>query len=95
MSNLPQTCPYCSGEFVEIDHYGDRLIGCAKCNKWNWRGGKGSLRLSYLKMISKHCEPSSNGRQSHRSSDGSSLSDQNGPAFLRQTRNGFVDQRRK
>jgi len=41
MSNLPQTCPCCDGQLVEIDHYGDRLIGCIKCNKWNWRGGKG------------------------------------------------------
>jgi hypothetical protein len=41
MPSNTNTCPCCGGQLVEIDHYGDRLIGCAKCNKWNWRGGKG------------------------------------------------------
>jgi hypothetical protein len=36
-----QICLHCNGQLVEIDHYGERLIGCVKCNKWNWRGGKG------------------------------------------------------
>jgi hypothetical protein len=41
MPSNTNTCPCCGGQLVEIDHYGDLLIGCAKCNKWNWRGGKG------------------------------------------------------
>jgi hypothetical protein len=41
MSNLnTQTCPHCKGQLVEIDHYGERLIGCIECNQWSWRGGK-------------------------------------------------------
>jgi len=35
-----RTCPHCNGQLVEIDHYGERLIGCVGCNKWKWRGGK-------------------------------------------------------
>jgi hypothetical protein len=23
---------------IEIDHYGERLIGCVKCNRWGWTG---------------------------------------------------------
>jgi hypothetical protein len=25
---------------VEIDHYGERLVGCIECNRWSWRGSK-------------------------------------------------------
>src|SRR5262249_2063952 len=68
MSNLnTQTCPHCNGQLVEIDHYGERLIGCIECNQWSWRGGK-SLVISCLKTISKHCGHSCNGRQRRNSS---------------------------
>jgi hypothetical protein len=23
---------------IEIDHYGERLVGCIKCNRWGWEG---------------------------------------------------------
>ena len=25
---------------IEIDHYGERLVGCIECNRWTWRGSK-------------------------------------------------------
>jgi Rieske Fe-S protein len=34
-------CPYCSRPLTEIDHYGERLVGC-KCNRW---GNPGDERL--------------------------------------------------
>jgi len=33
-----QTCPHCHRPLIEIDHYGERLIGCIKCNRWGWPG---------------------------------------------------------
>ena len=35
---LGDKCPRCHGLLIEIDHYGDRLIGCIKCNRWVWPG---------------------------------------------------------
>ena len=23
-----------SGRFIEVDHYGERLVGCLGCNRW-------------------------------------------------------------
>jgi len=34
------TCPDCQRSLIEIDHYGDRLIGCVKCNRWGWPGSE-------------------------------------------------------
>jgi uncharacterized protein YbaR (Trm112 family) len=28
------TCPHCHRPLVEIDYYGERLIGCIECNHW-------------------------------------------------------------
>jgi hypothetical protein len=33
-------CPNCRGAVIEIDHYGERLIGCIECNRWIWRGSE-------------------------------------------------------
>jgi hypothetical protein len=33
------TCPLCRRPLIEIDHYGERLIGCVECNRWGWPGG--------------------------------------------------------
>jgi len=30
---------------VEIDNYGERLVGCIKCNRSTWRGGKQLIEL--------------------------------------------------
>jgi hypothetical protein len=32
------SCATCSRSIIEIDHYGERLIGCIECNRWSWRG---------------------------------------------------------
>ncbi len=29
-----RTCPRCDSSLVEIDCYGDRLVGCLDCNRW-------------------------------------------------------------
>ena len=35
---LGDTCPHCHRPLIEIDYYGERLIGCIECNRWSWRG---------------------------------------------------------
>ena len=30
------TCPRCKGPLIEIDRFGERLIGCVACNVWRW-----------------------------------------------------------
>jgi hypothetical protein len=32
------TCSRCNRPLMEIDHYGERLVGCVECNRWSWRG---------------------------------------------------------
>jgi hypothetical protein len=34
------TCQKCNHQLIEIDHYGQRLIGCMGCNRWSWEGSK-------------------------------------------------------
>jgi hypothetical protein len=29
-------CASCKGPTIEIDHYGERLVGCIEYNKWSW-----------------------------------------------------------
>jgi hypothetical protein len=31
-------CPHCHHPLIDIDYYGDRLIGCIDCNCWGRRG---------------------------------------------------------
>jgi hypothetical protein len=31
-------CNQCKRPLIEIDHYGNRLIGCINCNRWGWPG---------------------------------------------------------
>jgi hypothetical protein len=31
-------CSKRNRQLIEIDHYGQRLIGCVECNRWSWRG---------------------------------------------------------
>ncbi len=35
---VDDTCPNCYRPLIEIDHYGERLIGCLECNRWGWSG---------------------------------------------------------
>ena len=34
----PNRCKQCGKALIEIDHYGERLIGCIDCNRWTWPG---------------------------------------------------------
>jgi hypothetical protein len=38
------TCSRCKRTLIEIDHYGERLIGCIDCNRWSWEGSKRLFR---------------------------------------------------
>lgn len=29
-------CPRCNGPLIEIDRFGERLVGCIECNRWTW-----------------------------------------------------------
>jgi hypothetical protein len=31
-------CPYCGRQLMEIDHYGEVLVGCIDCNRWGHPG---------------------------------------------------------
>ena len=33
-------CAYCSRPLIEIDYYGERLVGCIECNRWGKPGDK-------------------------------------------------------
>jgi len=33
-------CSQCKRPLIEIDHYGERLIGCIECNRWCWPDSK-------------------------------------------------------
>jgi hypothetical protein len=33
-------CDQCQEPLIEIDRYGERLIGCVVCNRWGWPGDK-------------------------------------------------------
>jgi hypothetical protein len=31
-------CSQCNEFLIEIDHYGERLVGCIECNRWTRNG---------------------------------------------------------
>jgi hypothetical protein len=31
---IESPCPRCYGPQIEIDHYGEQLVGCIECNRW-------------------------------------------------------------
>jgi hypothetical protein len=33
-------CNFCGLPVIEIDHYGERLVGCIDCNRWSWHGSE-------------------------------------------------------
>src|SRR4029077_1541298 len=33
-------CDQCQEPLIQIDRYGERLIGCVACNRWGWPGDK-------------------------------------------------------
>ena len=36
MGDSLEACPLCNGALIEIDRFGERLIGCIECNRWTW-----------------------------------------------------------
>ena len=36
-------CPRCNGPLIEIDRFGERLVGCIECNRWTWPDSGGVL----------------------------------------------------
>src|SRR6476620_7036921 len=48
-------CPYCNRPLMEIDHYGEMLVGCIECNRWGHPGDEKSS-WSCWKAISRRCE---------------------------------------
>jgi hypothetical protein len=42
-----RTCPHCQRPLIEIDHYGEQLIGCIECNRWG-RPGDATLSVQLL-----------------------------------------------
>lgn len=33
-------CDRCKRPLIEVEHYGERLIGCITCNRWSWPGSE-------------------------------------------------------
>jgi hypothetical protein len=33
-----KVCPYCNRPLMEIDHYGEVMVGCIDCNRWGLPG---------------------------------------------------------
>ena len=31
-------CSQCNGPLIEVDFYGERMIGCIECNRWTRDG---------------------------------------------------------
>jgi hypothetical protein len=36
MGDKLDTCLRCNGPQIEIDRFGERLVGCVECNRWTW-----------------------------------------------------------
>jgi len=49
------TCPHCHRPLIEIDYYGERLIGCIECNRWG-RPGDATLPMQLLEDVKKKTE---------------------------------------
>ena len=42
-SHVASVCPQCQGALMEIDHYGQRLVGCVECNRWTRMGSEHAI----------------------------------------------------
>jgi hypothetical protein len=40
------TCFQCKHLLIEIDHYGQRLVGCIECNRWRLPGSSRVVELT-------------------------------------------------
>jgi hypothetical protein len=38
MGNQLEACSHCKGPQIEIDRFGEQLVGCIECNRWTWPG---------------------------------------------------------
>jgi hypothetical protein len=38
MGDDREDCSRCNGPLMEIDHCGERLVGCIECNRWTRNG---------------------------------------------------------
>jgi hypothetical protein len=47
-------CPYCHRPPIEIDHYGERLIGCIRCNRWTWPGTEKPFMALHSAPLKRH-----------------------------------------
>jgi hypothetical protein len=45
--NRMNHCLHCHRPLIEIDHYGERLIGCIECNRWG-RSGDDTLPMQLM-----------------------------------------------
>jgi len=36
MGDKLETCADCNGPQIEIERFGERLVGCIECNWWVW-----------------------------------------------------------
>jgi hypothetical protein len=41
-------CSRCNRPLIEIDYYGERLIGCIECNRWGRPGDATALLIQLL-----------------------------------------------
>jgi hypothetical protein len=53
-------CKQCNQRLVEIDNYGERLIGCIECNRWRSLASKRPIELpeddlEALKLARRRC----------------------------------------
>ena len=40
-------CSYCNGPLIQIDHYGEMLVGCIHCNRWCYPGDEHLIMETY------------------------------------------------
>jgi hypothetical protein len=48
---LGGTCSQCQRPLIEIDHYGERLIGCINCNRYRPSAGLSTIGLAELAVV--------------------------------------------
>jgi hypothetical protein len=44
---MTENCSHCQRRLIEIDHFGERLLGCIECNRWK-RVGSSTDRIVQL-----------------------------------------------
>jgi hypothetical protein len=61
MFSEPAKCPHCDGPLINIDRFGERLVGCIECNRWTWPDSAGCVSMSLpeddLISVRRHVKP--------------------------------------